>query len=45
VIALVYIANSLLGFIGSFFGIGLSVEMLLGYIFAPITWLMGIRLL
>jgi CNT family concentrative nucleoside transporter len=42
VIALVYIANSLLGFIGSFFGIGLSVEMLLGYIFAPITWLMGI---
>jgi len=42
VIALVYIANSLLGFIGSFFGIGLSIEMLLGYIFAPITWLMGI---
>jgi CNT family concentrative nucleoside transporter len=42
VIALVYIANSLLGFIGGFFGIGLSIETLLGYIFAPITWLMGI---
>ena len=42
VIALVYIANSLLGFIGGFFGIGLSIEMLLGYLFAPITWLMGI---
>ena len=42
VIALVYIANSLLGFIGGFFGIGLSIETLLGYLFAPITWLMGI---
>ena len=42
VIALVYIVNSLLGFIGGLFGIGLSIEMLLGYFFAPITWLMGI---
>ena len=42
VIALVYIVNSLLGFIGGFFDIGLSIEMLLGYFFAPITWLMGI---
>ena len=42
VIALVYIANSLLDFIGGFFGIGLSIETLLGYLFAPITWLMGI---
>ena len=42
VIALVYIVNSLLGFIGGLFGIGLSIEMMLGYFFAPITWLMGI---
>ena len=42
VIALVYIVNSLLGFIGGLFDIGLSIEMLLGYFFAPITWLMGI---
>lgn len=42
VIALVFIANSFLGFIGSFIGINLSIEQILGYIFAPIAWLMGI---
>jgi len=42
VIALVFIANSFLAFIGSFIGIDLSIEQILGYIFAPITWLMGI---
>ena len=42
VIALVYIANSFLGFIGSFVGIDLSIQQILGYIFAPIAWLMGI---
>lgn len=42
VIALVYIANAFLGYIGSFIGYDLSIELILGYLFAPITWLMGI---
>jgi CNT family concentrative nucleoside transporter len=42
VIALVYIVNSLLGFIGDQFNFELSIEVILGYIFAPISWLMGI---
>ena len=42
VIALVYIANAFLGYIGSFIGYDLSIELILGYVFAPITWLMGI---
>ena len=42
VIALVYIVNSFLGSLGGYFGIDLSIESLLGYLFAPITWLMGI---
>ena len=42
VIALVFIANSFLAFIGSFIGVNLSIEQILGYIFAPIAWLMGI---
>jgi len=42
VIALVYIFNAFLGSIGGYFGIDLSIELLLGYLFAPITWLMGI---
>ncbi|MDB2534485.1 Na+-dependent nucleoside transporter [Gammaproteobacteria bacterium] len=42
VIALVFIANSFLGLFGNYFGIDLSIELILGYLFAPITWLMGI---
>ena len=42
VIALVYIANSILGVISYQFGFDLSIEIILGYIFAPIAWLMGI---
>ena len=42
IIALVYIVNSFLSFVGGYFGLDLSIELLLGYIFAPITWLMGI---
>ena len=42
VIALVYIANAFLSLIGGYFGANLSIEMILGYLFAPITWLMGI---
>ena len=42
VIALVYIANAFLSLLGGYIGINLSIEMILGYLFAPITWLMGI---
>ena len=42
VIALVYIANSFLSLLGGYIGVNLSIEMILGYLFAPITWLMGI---
>ena len=42
VIALVYIVNSILGGISYNFGFDLSIEIILGYIFAPIAWLMGI---
>lgn len=42
VIALVYIVNSFLGFIGDQFNFELSIEVILGYVFAPIAWLMGI---
>lgn len=42
VIALVYIVNSFLGLLGGYLGFNLSIELILGYLFAPITWLMGI---
>ena len=42
VIALVYIANSILGFISDQFGFELSIQIVLGYLFAPIAWLMGV---
>ncbi len=41
-IALVYFANSFLGLIGNQFGLEISIEGLLAYVFAPIAWLMGI---
>ncbi len=42
VIALVYIVNSFLSFVGAPFNADLSIELFLGYLFAPIAWLMGI---
>ena len=42
VLALVYIVNSFLGLISNQFGFDLSIEIILGYLFAPIAWLMGI---
>ena len=42
VIALVYIVNAILGSISYQFGFELSIEIILGYLFAPIAWLMGI---
>jgi CNT family concentrative nucleoside transporter len=44
-IALVSLLNSLLGILGSWIGItDLSLQLILGYIFFPIVWLMGVPL-
>ena len=41
-IALVSLVNMILGGIGDLFGIQLTLQIILGYIFAPITYAMGI---
>ena len=44
-IALVSLLNSILGIVGSWIGItDLSLQLILGYVFFPIVWLMGIPL-
>jgi CNT family concentrative nucleoside transporter len=44
-IALVSLLNSILGIAGGWFGINdLSLQLILGYMFFPIVWLMGIPL-
>ena len=44
-IALVSLLNSLLGILGGWIGItDLSLQLILGYIFLPIVWLMGVPL-
>ena len=44
-IALVSLLNSLLGILGSSIGVSdLSLQLILGYIFFPIVWLMGVPL-
>ena len=42
VISLVFIVNSFLGLIGSYIGLEISIQIILGYLFAPVAWLMGI---
>ncbi|WP_394247454.1 NupC/NupG family nucleoside CNT transporter [Vibrio profundi] len=41
-ISVIAMLNGLLGYVGSWFGIALSFELILGYLFAPIAWLLGI---
>lgn len=42
-IAIVAFANGIIGGIGSLFGIeGLTIESILGYVFAPLAWLIGV---
>jgi len=43
-IAIVYLINSLLGLLPNINGQEISLQMILGYIFFPIAWLMGIPL-
>ena len=42
VVALVYLANLLLGLLPDLGGAPLTLERLLGYVMAPVAWLMGI---
>src|SRR5262245_31663144 len=41
-VALVALANQLLGLAGAPFGLSLTFEQLLGWVFAPLAWLIGI---
>ncbi len=42
-IALVAMLNGILGYVGSLFGMAnLSFELIMGYVFAPVAWLMGV---
>jgi len=40
-IALVYLANGFLGFVGSFFGLQVTLQSIFGWLFAPVAWLLG----
>jgi CNT family concentrative nucleoside transporter len=42
IVALVALANQLLGLLTAPFGVVLSIEQMLGWLFAPLAWLVGI---
>jgi len=41
-VSVIALLNGLLGSVGNWFGMELSFEFLLGYLFAPMAWLLGI---
>lgn len=41
-VSVIAMLNGMLGGIGSWFGIDLSFELILGYLFAPVAWLIGV---
>lgn len=41
-ISVIAMLNGMLGWLGSLMGIELSFELILGYLFAPVAWLLGI---
>ncbi|EPF9309096.1 NupC/NupG family nucleoside CNT transporter [Vibrio vulnificus] len=41
-VSVIALLNGLFGWVGSWFGISLSFELILGYLFAPVAWLLGI---
>ena len=41
-ISVIAMLNGLLGIVGGWFGVNLSFELLLGYVFAPVAWLIGV---
>ncbi|MFA0323514.1 NupC/NupG family nucleoside CNT transporter [Vibrio splendidus] len=41
-ISVIAMLNGLLGIVGGWFGVKLSFELILGYVFAPVAWLIGV---
>ncbi|CAK2005772.1 NupC/NupG family nucleoside CNT transporter [Vibrio crassostreae] len=41
-ISVIAMLNGLLGIVGVWFGVNLSFELILGYVFAPVAWLIGV---
>lgn len=41
-VSVIALLNGMLGWVGDLFGIKLSFELILGYLFAPVAWLLGI---
>ncbi|ENM5775207.1 NupC/NupG family nucleoside CNT transporter [Vibrio mimicus] len=41
-VSVIALLNGLLGWVGGWFGIELSFELIMGYVFAPVAWLIGI---
>jgi CNT family concentrative nucleoside transporter len=41
-VALIYLANSILGYLPNLYGQPITLQGLLGYVMAPVVWLMGI---
>ena len=41
-VSVIAMLNGLLGWVGDLFGMQLSFELLLGYLFAPLAWLIGV---
>ena len=41
-VALVYLANAILGLLPNIGGAGISLQRMLGYFMAPVCWLMGL---
>ncbi|WP_135384020.1 NupC/NupG family nucleoside CNT transporter [Vibrio tasmaniensis] len=41
-ISVIAMLNGLLGIFGGWFGVNLSFELILGYVFAPVAWLIGV---
>ncbi|WP_162045931.1 NupC/NupG family nucleoside CNT transporter [Vibrio taketomensis] len=41
-VSVIALLNGLLGWFGGLFGFNLSFELILGYVFAPVAWLLGV---
>ncbi|MDA0147055.1 NupC/NupG family nucleoside CNT transporter [Vibrio sp. LaRot3] len=41
-VSVIALLNGMLGWMGGLFGIELSFELILGYLFAPVAWLLGV---
>ncbi|MGR5555069.1 NupC/NupG family nucleoside CNT transporter [Vibrio fortis] len=41
-VSVIAMLNGMLGAVGGWFGVDLSFELILGYVFAPVAWLIGV---